>query len=192
MRLHGLLLTGGLSTRMGSDKFALEVGGMSLAARVGRALALVARPVLTIGPSGDTGFESLSDDGQGPLAAFALGAGELRARECDGPVVLAACDLPFVSAEMLVRLSAELGDADAAVPVLDGRDQPLAACYGARAGAIARDLVREGRRAMHDLLESIEVCRVPESVWTRFGSLSTLMDVDTPADLDAARRLALG
>jgi molybdenum cofactor guanylyltransferase len=177
---------------MGSDKSILDVGGMTLAARAGGALAVVARPVLVVGPDVGTGFESVPDDHEGPLAAFASGGEALREQRCLDPIVLVACDLPFVSAELLTFIGADLGEADASVPMLDDRDQPLVACYASHAASVARDLVKDGRRAMRDLLESIAVHRIPERRWTRFAPKTALMDLDTPADLEAARRLASG
>lgn len=176
---------------MGRDKSILDVGGMTLAARAGRTLAVVARPVLVVGPEAGTELESVADPHEGPLAAFVTGAETLRERGCTDPIMLVACDLPFVSAELLTRIGADLGDADASVPVLGGRDQPLAACYATRAAFVARDLVKGGKRAMRDLLEAIEVHRIAEHVWTELCPRSTLMDLDTPADLEAARAAGL-
>jgi len=188
----GLLLTGGASSRMGSDKALLEVAGSTLASRVARALATVARPTLVVGPHAGTGLEAVEDGREGPLVALVAGVNALAERGCTGPVLLVACDLPFVGAELLAALAHELGEADAAVPVLDERDQPLAACYSPRALAVAKDLVGQGGRAMRELLDAIEVKRIPEAAWSRIAERASLVDVDTPEQLEAARRRAGG
>lgn len=177
---------------MGADKTRLEIGGIGVAARAARALAIVARPSLAVGEEAGTGLEAVPDPRRGPLVAFATGLGALAGRGCRGPVLLVACDLPFVTAALLAHLAHTLGDADAAVPVLDGRDQPLAACYAPRAAAVACDLVSEGKTAMRDLIAAIETHRLPEEEWAHVASPDVLLDVDTPEDFEAARRILEG
>ena len=180
--VHGLVLTGGTSSRMGADKATIDFDGLTLAARVARALAPVARPVLAVGHDAGTGLEAIDDPKDGPLAALVAGADALAARNADGPIVLVACDLPFVTSRVLTEVIVGLGEAAAAVPVVGGRDQPLAACYGPRALSVARRLVAEGERSMRALLEQIDVARLT------VADAGDLADVDTPADLNDARR----
>lgn len=159
-----------------------------------RALAVVARPALAVGEEAGTGLEAVPDPRRGPLAAFVAGADALAARGAAGPVLLVACDLPFVTARLLAFVARALreSEADAAVPVLGGRDQPLAACYAPRAAAVARTLTAEGHDAMRDLLAAIDVRRLPEEEWAHVASPDALLDVDTPEDLEAARRILEG
>ena len=99
-----LVLTGGLSRRMGSHKPSLEVGGLPMVVRV---LAAVApRPVLVVGRADDVpdGVPVLVEDppGGGPVAAVAAGLTHL-APSSEVVVVLAA-DLPFITSGHLDRL----------------------------------------------------------------------------------------
>jgi molybdopterin-guanine dinucleotide biosynthesis protein A len=112
--MHGVLLTGGRSSRMGTHKAAIDFGGRTFAQRAADALRAVAEPVVAAGPSFDTGLESVEDPDEGPLVAFVCGAGALPMTE---PVFLVACDVPFVTAEMLRVVASSLGDFDAVVPV---------------------------------------------------------------------------
>ncbi|MFN2613916.1 MAG: molybdenum cofactor guanylyltransferase [Actinomycetota bacterium] len=186
LHLAGLLLTGGTSRRMGADKATLEFGGSTLASRVAAALREVAYPVLAVGPPAGTGLDAIGDPSEGPLVAFVAGADALAARVPAGtPVLLVACDLPFVTADVLRGVALAAPDADACVPVTDGRDQPLCARYSQGAVAQARALVREGARAMRDLLAAIGVSRVDVDA-------RALVDVDTPQELDQARRILDG
>ena len=190
---------------MGRDKASIVVGGISLAERAARALRAVAYPVLAVGGAVDTGLDPATDRGEGPLAALVDGADALRARGVVAPVLLVACDMPFVDPEVLRALATAFGDARApalgdarapwlswmervpraeplhpraVVPVVHGRDQPLCACYAPEAVDVARALVAEGKRAMRDLLAAIDVVRVP-------GDPQSLLDVDTPEELNA-------
>lgn len=174
---------------MGTDKSRVPVGGVGLAARVAHVLQAVAYPVLAVGPEAGTGLFSVDDVREGPLAALAAGMGALSVRGHEGPVLLVACDLPLLSAPLLHFLADRLGDADAAVPVVGGRDQPLCACYAPRAGSVAARLAGRGKRAMTDLLDELDVRRLPESAWDHIAPPHALMDVDTPDQLDEAKRI---
>lgn len=178
---HGLLLTGGTSRRMGADKAGQPVGGVPMGTRAGRALMQAASPVLAVGPDPGLGLATVQDDRRGPLAALAAGMRRLADDGFAGPVLLVACDLPFLKPELLTLLAGELAGAGAAVPVAGGRLQPLAACYAPSVLRVAEGLLERGELSMRPLLDEIEVHRVPGDGWA-----GALTDVDTPADLLAA------
>jgi molybdopterin-guanine dinucleotide biosynthesis protein A len=180
---HGLVLTGGASSRMGVAKASIQLHGVSLGRRVADAMRTVADPVLAVGPAFDTGLGAVDDPRQGPLVAFVAGADALADRGHAGPIVLAACDLAFVD-EAGVRLVVEsLGSHDGVIPVVAGRDQPALSCYTPHAVAEARRLVARGARSLHEWVAAMDVCRIS-------ADERLLMDVDTPADLERARRIA--
>src|SRR5690242_14292006 len=114
---HGLLLTGGSSSRMGVDKATIEIDGVSFGSRAAAALRAVADPVLAVGPAFDTGLEAVDDPSIGPLVAFVAGADALAERGAAGPIVMSACDVPFVDADVLTFLLQRLDDHDAVIPV---------------------------------------------------------------------------
>jgi molybdopterin-guanine dinucleotide biosynthesis protein A len=156
--IAGLLLTGGRSTRYGRDK------GPLFGPRVADVLRQVADPVHEVGP-GWTSLPAVADPGEGPLRALAC------APACGDALVL-ACDLPLVSAPLLRWLADQPGTA---VPVVEGRAQPLCARYSqrtlARAGAVVG-------RAMRDLLDvADDVTYLDTSDWDP----ALFADVDSPA-----------
>lgn len=163
---------------MGRDKATIVVGGASLAERAAAALRAVAAPVLAVGPEAGTTLEAVADPRQGPLVAFDYGSRALADRGHTGPVFLLACDMPFVAAEMLRALAAARRGADAAVPIVDGHFQPLAAVYAGRACDAAARLVEAGSRSMRDLLAALTIEVLPAG-----GGFS---DLDTPEDLARA------
>ena len=189
-RPHGLLLTGGTSRRMGADKSQSKVGGVPMGTRAGRALMQAASPVLAIGPDPGLGLPVVNDAGMGPLAGLATGMRRLAEDGFAGPVLLVACDLPFLTPELLGMLATELAGAQAAVPVADGRLQPLAACYDASVLPVAESLVAQGRLSMGALLDAIAVSPVQPEAWAGYAGPGALTDVDTPADLHAANEAA--
>jgi molybdopterin-guanine dinucleotide biosynthesis protein A len=177
---------------MGADKALQTVGGVAMGELAGRALAQVAHPVRILGPDPGLGLESIDDPNEGPLAALAAGLRHLAGAGLTGPVLLLACDLPFVTSELLRLVVQELGGASASVPVDSGRLQPLAACYAPGVLPVTEALLRRGERSMSALLEAIPVHRVEPDTWRRVAGPEVLTDVDTPADLRKANSFAQG
>lgn len=173
----GLLLTGGASRRMGSDKAGLLVDGRPLGAVTADLLRHVVSPVLEVGP-GWTSLPSVEEEprGAGPLVAIAAGAGALTERGHTGPVVVVATDLPRLGLSFLRRLAAH-PSALSVVPVVAGRPQWLASRWSPQALVLARRLVAGGERRMTALDQNIEWLDEPQ--WA-----DQLVDVDTPADLE--------
>lgn len=188
-RPAGLLLTGGASTRMGRDKATIEFGGETIAARVARAMAAVADPLLVVGGEAGTGLPAVDDPREGPLVAVAFGREKLLERGSDVPAIVVACDVPRVTPALLRLLFDELArtGADAVVPLLGGADQSLCACYGPTALDRARRLRDSGERSMRSLLAAeLTIRRLTEDEWSAVaGDRRALADVDVPSDLDA-------
>ena len=186
-RCHGLLLNGGSSSRLGVDKASQVIAGTPIAARVARVLCSVSDPVLAVGRGDGLSLPVVQDDGEGPLAAFFKGAVELDRRGCRGPILLVACDLPFITPELLSLVRDSLATSDAALPVHNGFDQPLAACYSREAVRVAGKLLSNGERSLKALIQAIRVVRILPEVWTAVAPAEALFDVDTPEQLQAAR-----
>ncbi len=186
-----MILTGGRSSRLGTDKAHAAVAGTPLFERV---LAAVPPevPVVVSGPLpvAQTGRQLavVREDppGGGPVAGIEAA---LTAVSTDVVVVLAT-DLPFldgVPPALAAGLTARPG-VDALVATdAAGRDQPLLAAY--RTPALRSALERLGGTAgapMRSVLALLTCARTP--VGTIAPHATT--DVDTPADLAAARAVA--
>src|SRR5438046_10752398 len=115
---------------MGGPKASISFAGKTCAQRGAGALLAVAERVVVGGPEFRTGLEVVDDPREGPLVAFVCGA---EALVPDGPVFLVACDVPFVSAEVLGFIASRLGDFDAVLPVVAGRDQPSISLFAPQA-----------------------------------------------------------
>ncbi len=159
---------------MGVTKAILLVDGVSLAERAARVLLAVCEPVVEVGP-GYSQLTRVSEDapGCGPLAALVAGADAVGGTD---PVLLLACDLPFVTEELVARLAAWPG-AGTVVPVdRDGFVQPVCARYSRDALDRARELVASGERSLRSLLSGPDVTRLDDI------DGRVLVDVDTPED----------
>ena len=126
------VLAGGASRRMGRDKATLAVGGVELASLVLAAAAQVADPVVLVAPDGHPArrvagpaIRLVADPGLGPLAALAAA---LDALEAEHVLVLAA-DHPGLRVELLARLVALAGEAEAVACRRGPRLEPLVAVF---------------------------------------------------------------
>jgi len=179
-----LLLTGGASRRMGTDKAALIVAGERLADRAARLLQQVAYPVLEVGP----GFSGLpcvrEDQSLGPLAAVALGGAALIAARPPVPVIVLAVDMPRVAVPLLDLLARHPSEESVVPADPEGRLQPLCARYSPAALTCAAELVANGARSMHALLDAIPLTVLIADDWTGVAPADAFADLDTPADLE--------
>jgi molybdopterin-guanine dinucleotide biosynthesis protein A len=169
---------------MATDKASIVWQGETLARRAARVLASVCDPVIEVG-SGASSLRCVREDppGVGPLAALVTGALALGTR---GPLLLLACDLPFVEAPVL-RLLADWAGNPTVVPLVEGRLQYACARYGAEALDRAEVALRAGDQSLRSAADG-DVDELAETEWGVVGGSNAFADVDTPADL---RRLGL-
>jgi len=164
---------------MARDKASIMWRGETLAARAARVLVAVCDPVIEVG-SGASGLRCVREEppGAGPLAALVAGA---RALGAGTPVLLLACDLPFVEPEVL-RLLAQWPGRDTVIPLAGDRPQYACARYGADALARAEAALASGERSLRVLFKG-DVDELDEARWRAVGRADTFADVDTPGDL---------
>ncbi|MFB5674793.1 molybdenum cofactor guanylyltransferase [Paenibacillus terreus] len=187
MEVTGIVLAGGKSSRMGTDKSRLELDGMTVLEKIAGELQQAAGRVIAAG-SNDSGvpadLETVPDHypGQGPLAGLHAG---LQASETEWNIVC-ACDMPLVNAEALLALRAEAakrwikegqltaGDeaCDAVIPVIGGRRQPLLAAYHRRVLPGLEERLRTGQLRMQDWLDTINAAYVEGKALAASGPLS--------------------
>jgi molybdopterin-guanine dinucleotide biosynthesis protein A len=194
-RIGGVVLCGGLSRRMGQPKAWLPFGDEYLLERVVRIVSAVADHVV-VAAAGDLDLPPLPDavgrvdeKGDGPLAAMACGL-EALSTECRSALVV-ACDMPLLRTEFLQAICAALGKHQAAMPLIEGKLHPLAGIYRMDTAEVARRCLAEGHHRLPDLLEQLEVVRLPRSLLCPFDpDLESLTNVNTPEDYRYALTLA--
>jgi molybdopterin-guanine dinucleotide biosynthesis protein A len=193
------VIAGGRATRMGgAAKPALAVGGRSIAeaqlevlrAVFARVLVVAGGPDTDTGPWGALGVEVVADrvPAVGPLGGVHAA---LIATEAElGGVVCVAGDMPFLSEEVVMLLRDRHPEADAVVPRVSGRPEPLLARYGPRCLAAVEAQLATGELALHALLGRVRVGWIEEDELRAVDpDLRALLNVNTPADLERAEGL---
>lgn len=189
---EGFILAGGASSRMGTDKARLTLGGRTFTERIVNALGAIAQELSIVSArpgSVELGLPVIEDIHRD---CGALGGLHAALSACRAPwAAIVSCDLPFVTGELFARLGElRTEDADAVVPRQpDGRPQPLCALYSpARCLELAARLLREGERRPRVLLQQAR------TRWVAPAELADLRDaelfflnVNTPEDYARAR-----
>jgi molybdopterin-guanine dinucleotide biosynthesis protein A len=195
-KMRAAVLAGGAASRFGGAPKGLErVGGERILDRVvaaarsaaGAPPLLIAnaldaatwRPDLKVVPDPRTGCGSLG----GIFTAVTAG---------EGPVLVLAWDMPFLSDELLTALVQGAADYDVFLPESGGRRglEPLCGVYGPACGpAIGRRLDDEDFRAI-GFHEDVRVGTLPLDQVARFGDPEHLFfNVNTAEDLVRAEEL---
>lgn len=193
--IEAFILAGGKSSRMGTDKAQLRLGAQSFPERIAAALSSVAARVSVVGAhvEGGGAWRFVPDVYAEWGALGGLHAALVSCRSEWAAVV--ACDLPFVTRELFVRLAGARENFAAVVPVqLDGRVQPLCALYR-REPCLRRAeaLIAAGERRPRALLDEVNARRVPFSELSDLpGAAYFFTNVNTPEDYAQARTLTGG
>jgi molybdopterin-guanine dinucleotide biosynthesis protein A len=190
----GVVLAGGRSRRLGSDKRVVTIGGHTLLRRAVDVLGMAFESVLVVADAESSldlpaGVEVVRDryPDCGPLA----GIHAALAASGKGRLFIAGCDMPFLNAILIRHLFRTAPDVDAVVPRADGKAQCLHAVYSADCAAVAEELLVSGKRAVERLLEDVDVRYVDEEELRRLDpGLSSFFNVNTPEDLAEAEKRA--
>ena len=189
----GVVLAGGESRRMGRDKALLTVNGETLPAHAARRLGEVCAEVAVAdrGRGSLPHLPSLPDGpGQGPAAGILGAALAYPGRS----LLVLACDLPLVPAELLAELPRVPG-IGWAVPRWRGGVEPLCALYGPAALAALASRAGRGLLGPHGLAEEpgLAIRWLEGEELARFGDpAEVFLNLNTPADLERYEPRASG
>ncbi len=199
MRVGGIVLCGGRSSRMGRPKAWLPFAGELMLPRVLRVLGEAVGPLVAVAAPGQDlpplppGVDVVRDEeeGRGPLQGLAAGLAVLEGRA--EAAYLSSCDVPFLRAAFVRRVIDLLGDHAACVPRVDGYYHPLAAVYRLGVRDAVRGLLAADRLRPVFLFEAVPTRVVTaEELADADPTFQTLRNLNTPADYEAALRDAAG
>jgi molybdopterin-guanine dinucleotide biosynthesis protein A len=192
----GVVLAGGGSTRMGTSKAALEIGGEPLLRRVIGRLRLAFADLLVVGPAElgalAPGVRVIPDlrPGAGPLGGLEAALDTVATPRA----FVVACDMPFV-APALARHMAELAASDASVDAVvlhTGRGrEPLHAVYAVSALAAVREHLDAGHRSLLRLLDRLRIRELSTNAAAPFDPHGlSAVNANTPEEWSRAIELA--
>jgi molybdopterin-guanine dinucleotide biosynthesis protein A len=182
----GIVLSGGKSRRMGSDKALLPYNGTTLLKHVVSIVRSVAGETLVVADLADKyafkdGTRVVGDlyPESGPLGGIITGltyAG-------DEFNLVVACDMPLLQPALLKRLLQAAEGNDAAVPEINGRLEPLCAAYHKQVADKLRITLESGELAVHKAISCLNIYRLEEEEVRRFDpELRSFSNWNTPDD----------
>jgi molybdopterin-guanine dinucleotide biosynthesis protein A len=193
LRVGGIVLAGGNSTRMGRPKATLPFGTEQMVQRVVRLLGRVVQPIVVVGaqqqelPVFPEGVVIAFDHCQarGPLEGLLAGLTAIQ------PLAEAAfatsCDVPLLEPAFVRAVIEQLDDAEIAVPVEDGLAHPLAAVYRTSVLPVVHQLLAADQLRPAFLFDRVPTRRIPVEQLRQFDAkLATLWNCNRPEDYEAA------
>jgi molybdopterin-guanine dinucleotide biosynthesis protein A len=193
MRITGVIQAGGRSVRMGGQPKALmELGGRRIIDRVADVVRAVADDVLIVTNTPEL-YASLdlpmvpdAFPEHGSLGGIYSG---LRAAPGDAAFTV-ACDMPFLMVEVARLVTERAGEADVVVPRVGGQWETLHACYAKACLGPIEARLRAGQLRIVGFYDEVRVLAITEDEVAQFRAPEVVfMNVNTPEDLEAARRL---
>ena len=182
-QIAGVVLGGGKSRRMGADKSLLRLDRQTLLERAVDVLREVFDEVLIVADRADR-FGGLGEvrvvqdilPDAGPLGGIHAGLTAV-----DSPAAfVVACDMPLLDAGV-IRGQVDVwqtADADAVVPLLDGRPEPLHAVYAKSCLPAIEERIGQGDYRVRALLDAVRV-----HFWQPDPSAAhSFTNVNTPED----------
>lgn len=188
-----VVLAGGKSSRMGTDKAFVPILGRPLIEEVlARITGLGAETlIVTNRPEAyrTLGLPLVADilPAQG-----ALGGIYTAIHAAHSPYTLVvACDMPFLNRDLLAYLISLRAGYDVVVPRLGGIPEPLHAVYGKNCLEPIRRSLESGVRKITAFFPEVRVRYVDEAEINRFDPAHlSFININTPAELAQARALA--
>lgn len=192
--VEGFILTGGKSSRMGTDKAHLRLGAQSFTEKIADALSSITDAIRVVGAQAQGNAWEIVPDVHSEWGA--LGGLHAALDACRRPwAAIVACDLPFVTGELFQRLASLRENFEAIVPVqADGRRQPLCALYR-RTDCLpfVEELIATGERRPRALLERVNTRYVaPFELADLKGAELFFTNVNTPEDYARAKTITGG
>jgi len=155
--IHGIILAGGESKRMGSSKAFLPFGDVNFIEAIMAALSPLTSAIHIIGKDpelDDLGAERHIDliENAGPLSGLYTG---LAASTTEWNLVL-SCDVPLITTALLQKLvSAANPQVDVVLFEAKGYQSPLVALYHKRCLPIIENALQHGERRLRMVLQSL-------------------------------------
>lgn len=195
--MSGVIIAGGASQRLGTNKALLRVGDRTIIERVIDRLAPLTTELLVVVarlkqaeplllPSS---VRVVTDryPGRGSLGGIFTG---LEASAEPWSLVV-ACDMPFLNPDLLRHLLGQTANVDAVVPRLKGQPEPLHTLYSKDCLTPIRRRLEADDLKVASLFETVRVRYVDEGAIDRIDPRHlSFFNVNTRADLDKAQRLA--
>lgn len=192
--MTGIVLSGGESKRMGTDKAFLRVDGIPLIEHVLRSLRCVVSRIIIVtntpGPYASYDVEVVSDayDKRGSLIGIYSGL----LRSSDEYNLVVACDMPFLSPGLLSYMSGLANAYDIVLPKVGEFVEPLHAVYHRRLIPIMDNHIKRGQLRIRGVFDGLRIRYVTDEEIDRYDpERRSFINLNTPHEYKEATCLDL-
>jgi len=193
MGLDGIILAGGKSRRLGTDKTIVRLGNSRLVDIALETISSVVDSIIIVTNSPQL-FEGLParvvtdvQPGTGPLGGILTG---LLLGEHEHALVV-ACDMPFLNVGLLQHMARQVDGYDVVMPRVDDTLEPLHAIYSHHCVEPIRRLLAEGDLRIVDIINVLNEVRVryidKDEIDMFDPSRLSFFNINTSDDLERAR-----
>lgn len=184
------VLAGGKGERLGLNKALLEIGGRTVLERILDCLKGIFPSILVVVQDDNSPAAATYGDrvrvvtdllpGKGPLGGIYTAL----ERSPAPYVFVMACDMPFPSRELVLRLLSEAPGREAVVPRRGEYIEPLFAVYSRETREKIRPRLKENRLKIHDFLDELDVRYLDEKEISGCDpGFRSFFNINTPEDL---------
>ena len=188
------ILAGGFGQRLGVEKACALAAGRPLLHWTAAAVACLTDDLIVVRRAdqrlaraeGVVWREAVDREAKrGPLAGIEAALGAARY----GLVLVFACDMPLLQPALVQLLVRTAVGVDVAIPVVDGREEPLAAAYRVSCLESVRSALAAGQGRPVTVLKELRVRRLTAAeLRVEDPRLASLTNVNYPEDLERVER----
>ncbi len=184
--ISGVVLTGGKSSRYGTNKAYVKISGTPMILKVIKVMRELFRHIVLITNDPDEyaslGFDMYEDiiKGLGPLGGIYTALLSIEG----GAGFFTACDMPFIKKD-LVEYMLEVGSGfDAVVPRVEDKTEPLHAIYTKACIPAIKEVIDNGEFQVNRIYPMISVRYVEMEEIARFDpGFNSFFNINRPDDL---------
>ncbi|GAB5493833.1 MAG: molybdenum cofactor guanylyltransferase [Phototrophicaceae bacterium] len=185
------ILAGGKSSRMGRNKAFIKIGGQAILQRIINVTTDLGQSktmLITNTPDLYTDYDLAMYSDIVPDSGSLGGIYTALFHSQTAYTVMIACDMPFVSADVLRIMLAQRQNFDAVVPTVKGYPQGLHAIYRHTCLDLIRENIEQNKLKVSKIFDDLQVNYLDESALADVNTNGlALMNVNTPDDLKRAR-----
>jgi len=188
--LTGIILAGGKSTRMNTDKALLSLGELSILEKTAEELLKICSQLIIV--SGENSYEipralQVADliSQWGPLGGIYTGLFYTKTNYN----MIVACDMPRISASLAGYLAGQAEGYQVVVPCRGGYYEPLAALYHRDCLPVFQEAIQGGERKVTACYSRLKVKAIPgEALRAQLGQGDPFLNLNTPEEWELYRR----
>lgn len=193
-QVSGIILAGGVSSRLGENKALIQVEGEPLIKRVIRKLRpLVAEIVLVTNAPQSLSFLELPMvqdiyQGVGALGGLHAGLGAI----CTEYGLVVGCDMPFLNADLMRYMISKRHGYDVVMPRVGKYFEPLHTIYAQRCRHAFEQNILAGQRRVFGACSDMHIRYITEDQVARYDPEHlSFFNVNTPQDMQQMRAILI-